>query len=159
MRKRERRPNASGCCLGQEERAYLTWWASRPTEDVTVGRDFFEGQYQLFQSSKALQDRHLSPTDAQVQALVEQWRTLAHRYRARESVLAMLDWNATIARKVMDAGARAVERDLSAGQGTEPSAGDTWRRFGTSAHGRDRPGHLRVAGSSPALERTWIARE
>jgi DNA-binding transcriptional MerR regulator len=100
-----------------EEREYLTWWAHRPREDAEAMRAYSDAQRTLFDSLQGLRERGAEPGSQEVQALVTQHNALMLRYRVRENLVALMEWNPTVTRKFMSVGARARQQ-AEAGSGT-----------------------------------------
>jgi DNA-binding transcriptional MerR regulator len=106
----------------QEERQYLTWWAHRPREDAEAMRAYSDAQRTLFDSLQGLRERGAEPGSQEVQALVTQHNALMLRYRVRENLVALMEWNPTVTRKFMSVGARARQQaDAGSGRARDPS--------------------------------------
>jgi DNA-binding transcriptional MerR regulator len=97
-----------------EERQYLTWWAHRPREEAEAMRAYSDAQRTLFDALQALQVRGAEPGSEEVQALMTQHNALMLKYRVRESVVALMEWNPTVTRKFMAVGSRAQQQARAA---------------------------------------------
>ncbi|MEA3179324.1 MAG: MerR family transcriptional regulator, thiopeptide resistance regulator [Gammaproteobacteria bacterium] len=101
-----------------EERASMNWWASRPPEQGAAMRDYGAAVRVIFQSLQQLYEKNVDPGATEVQALIDQWKDVALRYQLRDIMLAMLEWNADIARKWLNVGEHSLSRTVSAGKNT-----------------------------------------
>ena len=106
----------------QEERQYLTWWAHRPRAEAEAMRAYSDAQRTLFDSLQGLRERGAEPGSEEVQALMTQHNALMLRYRVRENLVALMEWNPTVTRKFMRVGARARQQaETGAGKARDPS--------------------------------------
>jgi len=106
----------------EEERQYLTWWAHRPREEAEAMRAYSEAQRTLFDSLQALRERGTEPGSQEVQALMARHNALMLKYRVRENLVALMEWNPTVTRKFMSVGARARQQaETGAGKARDPS--------------------------------------
>ena len=106
----------------QEEREYLTWWAHRPRKDAEAMRAYSDAQRALFDSLQGLRERGAEPGSDEVQALMRQHNALMLRYRVRENLVALMEWNPTVTRKFMSVGARARQQaEPGSGKARDPS--------------------------------------
>jgi DNA-binding transcriptional MerR regulator len=100
-----------------EERAYLTWWAARSPGEAIAMREYGSQVRVVFQSLHSFFENGAAPASAEVQALVDQWKALALRYRLRNTMIDLLEWNAPIARKWLEVGEHSVSRAFSSESG------------------------------------------
>ena len=111
-----------------EERAYMTWMAARPAEEVKAMQEYGAAVRVLFSSLQDLRHRSVDPADAQAQALIVQWNQLALRYGLRKFMTSLLEWNPAVAQKWLQVGERALSRSITPQQ-TAPDDG-LWGYFG-----------------------------
>jgi hypothetical protein len=57
-------------------------------------------------------EKKVDPATAEVQALVDQWNEIALRYKIRNTMTALLEWNSSIARKYLQVGEQALSRTV-----------------------------------------------
>lgn len=95
-----------------EERAWMTWWASRPREEVEVMRQYAAAQRALLEQFAALQAAGASPTSPEVQCLTPMWHENLSRYGGRARILEMMAWNAPLTRKWLRVGEQVISRTL-----------------------------------------------
>lgn len=93
-----------------EERAYMTWWAGRPPDEAIAMREYGAAMRELFRSLHAFMEKKVDPAAAKVQVLVAHWNAIALRYRLRNTMLELMEWNADVARKWLNVGERALSR-------------------------------------------------
>jgi DNA-binding transcriptional MerR regulator len=113
----------------EEERAYLTWWATRPSEEAKSMQAFAEEQRPLFRSMEELRAEGADPVSPTVQALIERHRELLSKYRIREQVVALMEWNSELGRKYMSAGERFRNQTLAAEEGAAGPFGPAFHRY------------------------------
>ena len=111
-----------------EERAYMTWMAARPAEEVKGMQEYGAAVCVLFRSLQDLRQRQVDPADPEVQTLIVEWNQLAVRHGLRKFMTTLLEWNPTVAQKWMQVGERAMARSM-APQQTTPDEG-LWDYFG-----------------------------
>jgi DNA-binding transcriptional MerR regulator len=97
----------------EEERAYLTWWAARPPEEAVAMREYSAAMRVLFGPLRDFMENKTDPAAPEVQALVDHWNEISLRHGLRKTMLDLLEWDASIARKWMDVGERALSRTPS----------------------------------------------
>ena len=113
-----------------EERAYMTWMAARPSGEVKAMQEYGAAVHVLFRSLQDLRERKVDPADPEVQALITQWAELALRYGLRKFMTTLLEWNPTVAQKFLQVGERALSRSM-ASQQTVADEG-LWGYFGAA---------------------------
>jgi DNA-binding transcriptional MerR regulator len=111
----------------EEERAYMTWWAARPPNEAVAMRDYGAAMRALFRSLQSLMEKKVDPAATEVQALVDQWNEIALRYGLRTTMVALLEWNASIARKWLDVGEHSLSQGVSSAKAV-PNGG-LWGYF------------------------------
>ena len=113
-----------------EQRAYMTWMAARPLEEIKAMQEYGAGVRVLFRSLQDLRERKVEPADPETQALIAQWNQLALRFGLRKFLTALLEWNPAVAQKWLQVGERALSRSMAAQQAT-PDEG-LWAYFGAA---------------------------
>jgi len=113
-----------------EERAYMTWMAARPAEEVKAMQEYGAAVRVLFRSLQDLRERKVDPADPEAQALIAQWNQLALRYGLRQFMTTLLEWNPAVAQKWLQVGERAMSRSM-ASQQAAPDDG-LWAYFGAA---------------------------
>jgi len=111
-----------------EERAYMTWWAGRPPNEALAMREYGAAMREIFRSLHAFMEQKVDPAAAKVQALVAQWNEIALRYRLRNTMLELMQWNAAVARKWLNVGERALSRTQNPTTPVAPDHG-LWSYF------------------------------
>jgi hypothetical protein len=110
-----------------EERAYMTWWAARPPNEAMAMRDYSAAMRELFRSLHGFMEKKVEPAATEVQALVDQWNEIALRYGLRNTMVALLEWNASIARKWLDVGEHTLSQTAASGKAAPERA--LWNYF------------------------------
>jgi hypothetical protein len=100
----------------EDERAYMTWWAARPPHEATAMRDYGAAMRVLFRSLQSFMEQEIDPAATEVQALIDQWNEIALRYGLRTTMIALLEWNASIARKWLDVGEHSLSQAGASGK-------------------------------------------
>lgn len=95
-----------------EERTWLTWWASRPREEIEVMQQYAAAQRVLLEQFAALQAAGASPASPEVQRLVPKWHENLSRYGGRSRILEMMAWNTPLTRKWLRVGERVISRTV-----------------------------------------------
>lgn len=108
-----------------EERAWMTWWANRPREEVEVMQQYAAAQRALLEQFAALQAAGASPTSPEVQRLAPKWHENLSRYGGRSRVLEMMAWNAPLTRKWLRVGERVISRTV--GDNQKGRNGSIWQ--------------------------------
>jgi MerR family transcriptional regulator, thiopeptide resistance regulator len=113
-----------------EERAYMTWVAARPSEEVKAMQEYGTAVRVLFRSLQDLREKKTDPANPEVQAIIVQWNEIAVRCGLRKFMAEMLEWNPSVAQKWLDVGERALSRSVS----SQPAAPDEglWAYFGAA---------------------------
>ncbi len=113
-----------------EERAYMTWVAARPSDEVKAMQEYGAAVRVLFRSLQDLREKKADPAAPEVQALIVQWNELALRYGLRNFMASLLEWNPSVAQKWLEVGERALSRSMSSEQAA-PEDG-LWAYFGAA---------------------------
>jgi MerR family transcriptional regulator, thiopeptide resistance regulator len=100
----------------EEERAYMTWWAARPPNEAMAMRDYGAAMRILFRELQSFMEKKVDPAATGVQTLVDQWNEIALRYGLRSTMVALLEWNTSIARKWLDVGEHSLSQGVSSGK-------------------------------------------
>jgi hypothetical protein len=111
-----------------EERAYMTWVAARPADEVKAMQEYGAAVRVLFRSLQDLRERKADPASSAVQALIVQWNQLAVRHELRKFMTTLLEWNPTVAQKWMQVGEIAMSRSMAPQQTTADEG--LWDYFG-----------------------------
>jgi TipAS antibiotic-recognition domain len=91
-----------------QEREYMSYWATRPTEAAAAMREFGEKQRALFTKLEALRVQGADPASARVQAIVDRHRALMTETGVRQQIVELMEWNPAITRKFIRACAAAL---------------------------------------------------
>jgi len=106
----------------EQEREYMTYWATRPTEAATAMREFGERQRVLFTKLEALRVKGADPASPRVQAIMDRHRALMTETGVRKQIVELMEWNPTITRKFISVGERVRNRILNEEKAlTDPS--------------------------------------
>ena len=92
----------------QEERAYMTWAAARPPEEVKAMQEYGAGVRILFRSLQELREKNCKPGAPEAQALITEWNALAVRHGLRQFMANLVEWNPAVAQKWLQVGERAI---------------------------------------------------
>jgi MerR family transcriptional regulator, thiopeptide resistance regulator len=113
-----------------EERAYMTWIAARPRDEIKAMQEYGAAVRVLFRSLQDLREKKVEPPAPEAQALITEWNALAVRYGLREFMATLLEWNPAVAQKWLQVG----ERALSLSIGSQQAAPDDglWAYFGAA---------------------------
>ena len=114
----------------QEERAYLTWAAARPPDEMASVRAYGAAVKSVFRSLEDLRQKKVEPSSAEVQALITDWNAVAVRHGLRNFMATLVEWNPVVAQKWFRVGERAMSRSMTAEQGA-PDEG-LWDYFGAA---------------------------
>ena len=114
----------------QEERAYMTWAASRPPDEIASIQAYGAAVKPLFRSLQDLRQKKVEPSSAEVQALITDWNALAVRHGLRNYMATLLEWNPVVAQKWFRVGERAMARSMTAEQGASDEG--LWAYFGAA---------------------------
>jgi DNA-binding transcriptional MerR regulator len=113
-----------------EERAYMSWMATRPPDEIKAMQEYRTAVQAVFRSLQDLRERKIEPTAPEVQALIIEWNALAVRYGLRQFMATLLEWNPVVAQKWLQVGERAVSL-TTASQQAAPGDG-LWGYFGAA---------------------------
>jgi MerR family transcriptional regulator, thiopeptide resistance regulator len=113
-----------------EERAYMTWMAARPPDEIKAMQEYGAAVRVLFRSLQDLRERNVEPTAPEAQTLVTEWNALAVRYGLRHFMTTLLEWNPSIAQKWLQVGERAMSRSMASQQA--PPDDGLWAYFGAA---------------------------
>src|SRR5262249_3307922 len=97
----------------EEERAWMTWWAKRPQQEVTSMHQYAASQRAVLTELARLQAAGAEVSSPEVQQLVGQFMANLQRYGVRESLVDALSWNAGLTRKWLAIGERVTARTLA----------------------------------------------
>lgn len=100
-----------------EERAYMTWMAGRPVEEVKAMQAYGAAMRVLFRSLQELRDNKVEPSAPRAQALVSEWNALAVRHGLRQRMAALLEWNPDLGRKWLRVGETVLSRSIAGDDG------------------------------------------
>lgn len=104
-----------------EERAWMTWWAKRPREDIEVMQQYAAAQRALLEQFAALQAAGASPASPEVQRLTPKWQENLSHYGGRSRILEMMAWNAPLTRKWLRVGERVISQTVGDQKGRNGS--------------------------------------
>jgi MerR family transcriptional regulator, thiopeptide resistance regulator len=96
----------------EEERAWMTWWAKRPEDQVQSMQQYSLAQRAVLAELAKLQACGAEVTSPDAQRLADQWAANLTQYRVREFLLEALTWNAPLTRKWLDVGEQIATRTL-----------------------------------------------
>lgn len=113
-----------------EERAYMTWMAARPPDELKAMQEYGAAACVLFRSLQGLRERNVEPTAPEAQTLITEWNALAVRYGLRHFMATLLEWNPVVGQKWLQVGERALSRSM-ASQQAAPDDG-LWAYFGAA---------------------------
>jgi hypothetical protein len=112
-----------------EERAVMTWIATRPPEELkATTQGFLAPAHAVFRSLQDLREKKVDPAAPEVQALMDEWNQIVVRCQVRNRRAAMLEWNPSIALRWQEISARTLLRGISSEQETTPAQG-LWAYF------------------------------
>jgi MerR family transcriptional regulator, thiopeptide resistance regulator len=100
----------------QEERAYMSWVAARPPDEIKAMQEYRTAVQAVFRSLQDLREKKLQPTAPEAQALIIEWNALAVRCGLRQFMATLLEWNPAVAQKWLQVGERALALSTSAQQ-------------------------------------------
>jgi DNA-binding transcriptional MerR regulator len=110
-----------------EERAYMTWMAARPPDEIKAIREYGAAVRVLFRTLQELRDRKCEPAAPEAQSLITAWNALAVRHGLREHMVTLIEWNPVVARKWLQVGERALSRSIAGA-----ADGGLWAYFGAA---------------------------
>jgi DNA-binding transcriptional MerR regulator len=113
-----------------EERAYMTWMAARPPDEIKAMQEYGAAVRVLFRSLQDLREKNVQPTAPETQTLITEWNALAVRYGLRQFMTTLLEWNPAVGQKWLQVGERAMSRSM-ASQQAAPDDG-LWAYFGAA---------------------------
>lgn len=90
----------------EEERAYSTWVASRPAEELRAVQEAGPVIKAMRRSLQDLQERKVDPTAPEAQALIGQLKDVSGRYGLLKFQNARFEWNSSIGQKLWEVEAR-----------------------------------------------------
>jgi MerR family transcriptional regulator, thiopeptide resistance regulator len=111
-----------------EERAYTTWMAARPPEEVKAMQEYGAAVQAVFRSLQDLREKKVEPAAPEPQALITEWNALAVRYGLRDFMTRLLEWNPVVAQKWLQVGERSLSRSMASGEA--PPDDGLWSYFG-----------------------------
>ena len=114
----------------EEERAYMTWAAARPAEEVQAMQEYSTAVRALFHSLQQLREQGSKPDAPEVQSLITEWNALAVRHGLRQFMATLLEWNPLVAQKWLQVGERAIS--ISSAQQNAGKDAGLWAYFSTA---------------------------
>ena len=108
-----------------EERAYMTWTAARPPDEIKAIQEYGAAVRVLFRSLQDLRKKKCDPAAPEAQSLITEWNALAVRHGLRRHMATLIEWNPVVAQKWLQVGERALSRSIAAA----PDDG-LWAYFG-----------------------------
>jgi DNA-binding transcriptional MerR regulator len=99
-----------------EERAYMTWVAARPPDEIKAMQEYGAAVRVVFRSLQDLREKNIEPTAPEAQTLIAEWNALAVRYRLRHFMTTLLEWNPAVAQKWLQVGERSMSRSMASQQ-------------------------------------------
>ena len=128
----------------QEERAYMTWAAARPRDEVKAMQEYGAAVRTVFRSLQSLREKEVEASAPEAQALIHEWNALAVRYGLREFMATLLEWNPAVAQKWLRVGERALSLSMASQQ---PASDDgLWAYFGAAQEAS--PWHQALRGTA-----------
>ena len=124
----------------EEERAWSTYHANRPPEEMAQDREHFESSRAITQELMRLMNAAADPASAEVQALIERSNELSSRTRFREGYLARLKWNEPLTRKLLTLGRRLIVTTAMSGGVATSEASEQFAKFMFDAHRASKAG-------------------
>lgn len=98
----------------EEERAYMTWMAARPPDELKALREYSAAVRGIFRSLQDLRENGCEPADPEAQSLMAEWNALAVRYGLRQHMATLLEWNPVVAQKWLQVGERSLSLSIAA---------------------------------------------
>lgn len=114
----------------EEERAYMTWAAARPPEEVRAMQEYGTAVRALFRSLQELREKGNKPDAPEVQSLITEWNALAVRHGLRQFMATLMEWNSVVAQKWLQVGERAIS--ISSAQHNAGKDEGLWAYFGAA---------------------------
>src|ERR1700743_2670931 len=96
-----------------EERAYMTWMAARPPDEIKAMQEYGAAVRVVFRSLQDLRTKKSEHFALESQALITEWNSLAVRYGLREFMTTLIEWNPTVAQKWLQVGERALSLSMA----------------------------------------------
>jgi DNA-binding transcriptional MerR regulator len=125
----------------EEERAWSTYYAALPAEEMALHREHAEMSRIITRELLGLMNAGADPGSDEVQALIERSNDLNTRCRFREGYVARLQWNAPLTRKIMALGQRLLMTTATPdGADSTAAAGEKFQQFMFAAHRASKPG-------------------
>lgn len=110
-----------------EERAYMTWMAARPPDEIKAMQEYGAAVHVLFRRLEDLRAKGCAPAAPEAQSLITEWNALAVRHGLRRHMATLIEWNPVVAQKWLQVGERALSRSIA----TAPDDG-LWAYFGAA---------------------------
>jgi DNA-binding transcriptional MerR regulator len=124
----------------EEERAWSTYYANLPPEEMAGHREHSEGSRAFTQELLRLMNAAADPGSAEVQVLIERSNELSTRTHFREGYLARLRWNEPLTRKLLTLGRRLIVTTAMSGKVATSEASEQFAKFLFDAHRESRAG-------------------
>jgi MerR family transcriptional regulator, thiopeptide resistance regulator len=116
-----------------EERAYVTWMAARPAEELKAMQEYGAAVRVLFRSLQGLRERKVDPIDPEAQAQIVQWNQLAVRYGLRQFMTTLLEWSPAVAQKWLQVGELTLSRSIASQEAARDDG--LWAYFAAAQEG------------------------
>jgi MerR family transcriptional regulator, thiopeptide resistance regulator len=113
-----------------EERAYMTWLAARPRDEVKAMQEYGAAVHGVFRSLQEFRKNKVEPAAPEVRALITEWNALAVHYGLRQFMATLLEWNPEVAQKWLQLGESALSRSMVSQQATQDDG--LWAYFGAA---------------------------
>jgi DNA-binding transcriptional MerR regulator len=110
-----------------EERAYMTWMAARPPDEIKAMQEYGAAVRVVFRSLQDLREKKCEPAAPEAQSLITEWNTLAVRYGLRQFMATLIEWNPAVAQKWLHVGESALSLSITSHE-AEPEDG-LWAYF------------------------------
>ena len=114
----------------QEERAYMSWMAARPPDEIKAMQEYGAAVRAVFRSLQELREKKCEPAAPEAQSLITEWNALAVRYGLRQFMATLIEWNPVVAQKWLQVGERALSRSTASQQA--PADDGLWAYFGAA---------------------------
>jgi DNA-binding transcriptional MerR regulator len=124
----------------EEDREYMAWWATRPSEAAKLMQAFSEAQKPLFRALEALHARGADPASPKVQTIMDRHRELMTKHGVRKQLVELMEWNPALTRKYMAVGERFRNRILTEEEALSDPSGKSLYGFFIAAQRASRAG-------------------
>jgi DNA-binding transcriptional MerR regulator len=107
----------------EEERAVMTWVASRPPDDLKAMHDSAPAMLDLHRSFQDLREKNVDAAAPEAQALVVRMNEIVVRSGARNHRATLFEWNTLVALKWMQFGDRLMSKRIASSRSVVPNEG------------------------------------